>query len=189
MRGLKSVPDLGFGRLRQVCRRLRGRLPRIFTRYTIGSVIAGVVSEVVLLTVYGTELLGPGGASAAAWLCGALVNYVLNRWWAWSRRGRPKAVREVLMYWVTAVASLGISSWATATAERFVEHLEESTRLAVVGGVFLAVYGVLFVAKFFLFHYFIFAAEPRSEDAAPRADRDEPAARRSRHQVPTTTRK
>ncbi|MBF8185046.1 GtrA family protein [Nonomuraea sp. K274] len=165
--------------------RLRGRLPRILTRYTAGSVIAGVVSEVTLLTAYGTGLLGPGQASAAGWASGAVVNYVLNRWWVWRRRGVPKPVREVLAYWLTALAGLGISTWATEAAGRFAAHLAEGPRLAVVGAVFLGVYGLLFVAKFVLFHYFIFADKSRSEagsGAGAGADR------RSRHQVPSTTR-
>ena len=67
----------------------------IFTRYAIGSVLAGVASEAVLLATYGPGLLGPHAASVAAWMAGAALNYGLNRWWAWGRRGRASLLKEL----------------------------------------------------------------------------------------------
>ncbi|MFC7584792.1 GtrA family protein [Nonomuraea antimicrobica] len=175
---------------------------RIFGRYAIGSVVAAVVSELTLLTTYGLELLSPQGASVAAWALGAVVNYVLNRWWAWQLRGRPKALRELLPYWLTAVAGLLVSSWATGVADRMGQQIftTDGPRVVFVGAVFLGVYGVLFIAKFVLFHYFVFAGTGTGSAPAPvdadadagagedSAGEDEEARRRSRSQVPTTTR-
>ncbi|MBX6765642.1 MAG: GtrA family protein [Actinomadura rubrobrunea] len=159
----------------------RGRrsLRRVFTRYTIGSVAAAAASEAVLLAAYGTGLLGPRAASVAAWTAGAAVNYLLNRW-AWGRRGRVDPLRELLPYWLIALATMALSAWATGVADDRVGGPAESgwLRTALVGGVFAAVYGVMFVVKFVLFHYLVFADGPR---------RLRPA-RRSRHQVPNTTR-
>ncbi|GAA4057555.1 GtrA family protein [Actinomadura miaoliensis] len=156
---------------------------RVFTRYTIGSVLAAVASEAVLLLTYGPGLLGPQAASVAAWAAGAALNYGLNRWWAWGRRGRADLRRELLPYWVIALTTMALSAWATGVADRQVDRLVESDalRAALVGGVFLAVYGVMFVVKFVLFHYLVFADGGRS------GRRPRPA-RRSRHQVPNTTR-
>ncbi|TDE36783.1 GtrA family protein [Actinomadura sp. 6K520] len=163
----------------------RGRraLRLIFTRYTIGSVLAAVASEATLLLTYGTGLLGPRAASVAAWSTGAALNYVLNRWWAWGRRGRASVWRELVPYWAIAVASMLLSAWATGVADRLGPEAA-GPRMVFVGGVFLAVYGVMFVVKFCLFHYFVFAGGrgTRAEADAVGADR------RSRNQVPTTTR-
>jgi putative flippase GtrA len=168
-------------------RRLFARLPRVFTRYTAGSVAAGVVSEVTLLTAYGTKLLTPGQASIAAWASGALVNYAANRWWVWRHRGKPnKPMREVLGYWLTSVAALALSTWATDVADRLAAHLSHGPRLAVVGGVYLGVYALLFVAKFALFHYFVFADRSHTETGS--GSGGAAGRRRSRHQVPSTTR-
>ncbi|RFS83441.1 GtrA family protein [Actinomadura spongiicola] len=161
----------------------------IFTRYTVGSVLAAVLSEATLLLTYGPGLLGPGAASVVAWGAGAALNYVLNRWWAWGRRGRASLWRELVPYWVIAVASMVLSAWATGAADRFAPRLVESDalRTAFVGGAFLAVYGVMFVVKFVLFHYFVFAGAPTTRSAEAGAETTG-SARRSRHQVPITTR-
>jgi putative flippase GtrA len=152
-------------------------LGRIFSRYTIGSVVAAVVSESTLLLMYGLSLLGPRASSVAAWVTGAGVNYVLNRRWAWGRTGRAHPIRELLPYWAIAVVSMLISAWATGVASNVGNRLFEThgPRVVFVGAAFLGVYGVLFIAKFLVFHYVLFA------------DRTEPR-RRSRHQVPSTTR-
>ncbi|SDJ58449.1 Putative flippase GtrA (transmembrane translocase of bactoprenol-linked glucose) [Nonomuraea maritima] len=161
-------------------RRLLGRLPRVFTRYTAASVAAGVASEAVLLTAYGTHLLTPGQASAAGWASGALVNYGLNRWWVFRHREQSRPVRETLGFWLTSLAALGLSTWATGLAGRLAAPLDHGLRVAVVGAVFLGVYASLFVAKFAFFNYFVFAGNSGSGSGLRR--------RRSRHQVPTTTR-
>lgn len=161
----------------------------VFTRYTVGSVLAAVASEATLLLTYGPGLLGPGAASVAAWGAGAALNYVLNRWWAWGRRGRASLWRELVPYWVIAVASMAFSAWATGAADRLGPRLFDSggLRTVFVGAVFLAVYGVMFVVKFVLFHYFVFAGGPDTRPGAGEEDARRPD-RRSRHQVPTTTR-
>lgn len=167
-------------------RLLRSTIARIFTRYLIGSAVSAVVTEITLLTLYGLGLLGPKGSSVAAWVSGALVNYVLNRW-AWGVRGRPRPLREIVPYWLTAVAGMLISTWATGVADRLGTELfgAGGLRVAFVGAVFLGVYGVLFVGKFCLFHYFVFAAP---DAGSVREAGDGAARRRSRSQVPSTTR-
>ncbi|MEO3833310.1 GtrA family protein [Nonomuraea sp. B10E8] len=180
---------------------LRGALPRIFTRYTLGSVVAAVVSEVTLLVAYGQELLGAQAAAVAAWALGAVTNYVLARRWAWRRRGRPRVLRELLPFWLTSVTGLLLTTWATGVAHDVGPRLfaTDGARVVFVGAVFLGVYGVLFMAKFCFFHYFVFAdpragsageADEEGEAAADGAeDPDRAVPRRSRSQVPSTTRK
>jgi putative flippase GtrA len=154
----------------------------IFTRYSIGSVVAAVASEAVLLVTYGSGLLGPSAASIAGWAAGAGVNYSLNRRWVWGRRGAARLWREVLPYWLIALISMIVSAWATDLADDvgsrwFASH---GPRVVFVGGAFLMVYGLLFIGKFLIFHYFLFG---------DRRDRDSDRRPRSRDQVPMTTRR
>lgn len=149
---------------------LRGPLGRTLIRYALGSVIAMVVSEVTLLLVFGLHLTGARTAAAAAWGTGAIANYFLNRNWAWRRRGRAHPGRELLPYWLTAVASLLLSMWATQAAGSLAPRLsgDHTIATALVGAAYLGTYGFLFVAKFLLFHYVIFTDRRTRSAEAPR---------------------
>jgi putative flippase GtrA len=144
---------------------IRGPLGRTLTRYTVGSVVAMVASEIALLLVFGLHVGGARTASAVAWLAGAIVNYFLNRNWAWNRRGRAHPVKELLPYWATAVAGLLLSMWATHLATTLAPRLSDdhSVTTGLVGIAYLVTYGFLFVAKFLLFHYVIFTDRRRTE--------------------------
>jgi putative flippase GtrA len=116
----------------------------------------------------GLHLSGARLAAAAAWGTGAIVNYFLNRNWAWRRRGRAHPGKELLPYWITAVAGLLLSVWATHEAGVLAPRLsaDHTVATALVGAAYLATYGVLFVAKFLLFHYVIFTERRPTRDNA-----------------------
>lgn len=137
----------------------------IFTRYTIGSVLAGVASEVALVATYGPGLLGPHMASIVGWSAGAVLNYGLNRWWVWGHRGRADPVRELLPYWAVTLATLVLSAWATGAADRLGHRLIAGgpLRVAFVAVAFLAVYGLMFGVKFVVYHYVVFAPRSRHQ--------------------------
>ncbi|HEX6445796.1 MAG TPA: GtrA family protein [Streptosporangiales bacterium] len=152
----------------QVVRRsLVGRL----TRYTAGSVVATVCSEVTFLLVYGLFHGGSLLASVLGWLAGAVPNYFLNRSWTWGRKGRHDLRREVLPYAAIVLVTVGVASLTTHAAGVLVPRLISThwLQVGVVGAVFLATYGVLFAARFVLLDRLFGLA-------------------RSRHQVDTTTR-
>ena len=115
----------------------RGRIATILTRYTAGSALAAIASEVTLLGLLGFHLTGPRVAAIAAWLAGAIVNYVLSRTWAWGKRGRPSALRELLPFWATSVACLIASTWTSALAHDHAPAVTSShpLQLAFVGAV------------------------------------------------------
>lgn len=145
-------------------------LRRKLSRYTAGSIIAGICSEVTFLVLYGTGLGGPRVASVVAFLAGAIPNYFLNRRWTWQRRGRAGLVRELLPYAAVILISVTVASAVTSFADRTVDALTSSRPLqvALVTISFAATYGVLFICKFVIF--------------------DRLFAERSRHQVASTTR-
>lgn len=131
-----------------------GRTPlvRRLLRYVAGSGIATVCSEVAFLLLYGPLQASPGVASVVGWLAGAVPNYWLNRSWTWGRRGRPDLVRELLPYVAIILITLGLATVATTAVHRALEGADVSSdvRLVLVGGTFLAVYGVVFVVRYVL---------------------------------------
>ena len=129
-------------------RELRGRV----VRYAAGSVVATVCSEVAFLLLYGLVQASPAAASILAWLAGAVPNYWLNRNWTWKRRGRPSLTGELLPYMGIILATLLAATVATTLVDRALESASTSSgvRVALVGGTFLASYGVVFVLRFFL---------------------------------------
>jgi putative flippase GtrA len=155
-----------------------GRLPdrwlRVW-RYTASSVIAAGTSAVVFAVAYALGL-GTVADNVLAFVAGAVPNWLLNRSWAWQRRGRVHVGREVLLYAVISLASLAASSAATEWASRAAGTVTSSSalRVLIVVGAYVATYGVLFVAKYVVYELVVFPDEGR----APR----------SRHQVRRTTR-
>ena len=95
--------------------RLRGnRLVIRATKSLVGSVIATVCSEAAFALSYGSNLLGTTGASAVAFVAGAVPNYFLNRSWAWQRHGRVRVWREVVLYALVSLLSFVASALVTA---------------------------------------------------------------------------
>lgn len=165
-------------RLRRALRRnrvtaalMRSPLGVKLSKYTAGSLVATVCSEVAFLLVYGVLGAGTTVATVLGWLAGAVPNYFLNRNWTWGRKGRHDLFREVLPYVAIILATVGLASLSTHAASVLVPKVTSVhwLEVAVVGAVFLATYAVLFAARFVLL--------------------DRLFRSRSRHQVPTTTRK
>lgn len=130
---------------------------RIWIRYTGGSVVAAAVSEVAFLTAYGLGAV-PIVASVLAFVSGAVPNYLLNRYWAWQRRGRADRTRETLPYVAIIVVTALVAIGMTTLADIWVrEHIEShSWRTLLVGAAYIGTYGVMFVLKFVLFDRLIF---------------------------------
>lgn len=130
---------------------------QLWSRYTGASVVAGVISEVVFVVTYWFAAV-PVVSSLLAFIAGAVPNYLLNRYWAWQRRGRPDSAREVLPYAVIVVVTAVTAIFVTTAADRWVrDHVTaHALQVTLVGAAFLATYGTMFVLKFVLFDRFIF---------------------------------
>ena len=122
-------------------------------RYTGGSVVATVCSELTFVLLYGPLHLTPTWSSCLAWLAGALPNYWLNRSWAWRRRGRPSLRREILPYALIVAVTLVLATLATRAADHALSgaDISASLRVTLVAATFFGVYVVMFVLRFFLF--------------------------------------
>ncbi|HEX5414903.1 MAG TPA: GtrA family protein, partial [Chloroflexota bacterium] len=73
------------------------------SRYTAGSAICFVISEIVFVAVFWPHLLGAKGSSLVASVAGIIPGYYLNRTWTWGRRERSDLWREVVPYWAIAL--------------------------------------------------------------------------------------
>jgi putative flippase GtrA len=138
------------------------RLTVRFFRYSVGSVVAIVTSEITFVLCYGTGLLGTTAASVVAFFAGAIPNYVLNRSWAWERRGRLNVSREVILYAVVSIVSLVSAAVVTGWVSRIAAHVTGSHagRTTLVAAAYLATYAFLFILKFVIFQRVVFV-EPR----------------------------
>jgi putative flippase GtrA len=143
------------------------------TRYTLGSIIAALTSAVVFAVLY---VLGASttACSVAAFVAGAIPNWILNRRWAWRLRGRVAFGREVFAYVVVSALTLFITAETTAWTQRRVQSIpaHHGIRVALVTASYLAVFAVLFVARFAIYEHWIFSGRSRVR-----------AALRSRRQV------
>jgi putative flippase GtrA len=155
---------------------LGGRL----TRYTLGSVVAAATSAVVFALLY-VMGVGTTACSVCAFVAGAIPNWILNRRWAWRVQGRIAIGREVVAYVIVSVLTLLATSASTAWTQRQVQSLpaHHGIRVALVTASYLAVFAILFVARFAVYEFWIFSGRSRVR-AALRARR---ASLRSRRQV------
>jgi putative flippase GtrA len=153
-------------------------LGRKMTRYTIGSAVAAATSAIVFALVY---VLGASTTtcSVLAFVAGAIPNWFLNRRWAWKVRGRVSVAREVIAYVIISLLSLAATSLATEWTQDHVQSLpaHHGYRVVLVTASYLAVFAVLFVAKFVVYELWIFSGRSRVR-----------AALRSRRQVWTAAR-
>ncbi len=141
----------------------------LWARYAAGSVIAGVISQAVFVLCYALGVAA-AAASVAAFVAGAVPNYLLNRRWAWRRAGRADLARETAPYMLIVVLTALAAAAVTTAADAFVPTVvdDHTWQVVLVGAAFLGTYGIVFVLKFVLFDRLVFA--------------------RSRHQVPTRAR-
>jgi putative flippase GtrA len=129
----------------------------LWGRYAGASVVAGIISEVVFVVTYWFAAV-PLAASLLAFVAGAVPNYLMNRYWAWQRRGRPHRTREVLPYAVIVLVTAVTAVLVTTAADHLVrDHVAgHALQVTLVGAAFLATYGTMFILKFVLFDRFIF---------------------------------
>jgi putative flippase GtrA len=134
-----------------------------FWRYALGSVIASVASQLAFMTVYGLALGSPTVATVCAFAVGIPINYVLNRRWAWVRRGKPGLRDELLPYAAVIATSIIASAVATGAVDAWLRtvSMPRLAEVALVGATFAAVNGGLFLAKYVLLDRLVFRGRSR----------------------------
>jgi putative flippase GtrA len=132
------------------------------TRYTLGSVIAATTSAVVFALLYVLGL-GTTACSIFAFVAGAIPNWILNRRWAWKVQGKVAIGREVIAYVVVSALTLLATAEATAWTQRQVQSIpaHHGVRVLLVTASYLAVFAILFVARFAVYEFWIFSGRSR----------------------------
>jgi len=136
-----------------------------FIRYSAGSIVATLVSAVTFAIAFKLVGIGPFASTIASFATGALVAFVINRFWAWQRRDAPGMGGEFLRYWVVAIATALLAATSTHYADGYATRagLGGWSKTLVVEGAYFGSYAVTFAAKFVLLDRFVFRASKRAD--------------------------
>ena len=136
----------------------RGR--RAF-RYSAVSVISVIVGQLSLFILFTGLHWTARSANVLSCVIAAIPSYYLNRRWTWAKAGPSHLLKEVLPFWMVALAGLVLSSWAADLGEvvalRTTAH--RSTQGIIVGAASMAAFGALWVAKFLFLNRVLFASK------------------------------
>jgi putative flippase GtrA len=137
---------------------LRARI----TRYTLGSMVAAGTSAIVFAALY-VMGFGTTTCSVVAFIAGAVPNWILNRRWAWRVEGRVAFGREIFAYVLVSAATLVITAEATGWTQHQVQSIpaHHGLRVLLVTASYLAVFAILFVARFAVYEVWIFSGRSR----------------------------
>ena len=141
---------------------LQSPLSARITRYTLGSIVAAATSALVFAILY-VMGVGTTACSIVAFIAGAIPNWILNRRWAWRVQGRVAFGREIVAYVIVSALTLVITSETTAWTQRHVQSIpaHHGIRVLLVTASYLAVFAVLFVARFAVYEVWIFSGRSR----------------------------
>jgi putative flippase GtrA len=134
-------------------------------RYTLTSVVSVFVTQVLLALLYVVVSLSAKWANIWAVSLASIPSYVLNRNWAWGKRGRSHLFREVIPFWALALIGLAFSTWAADWAESTFNG-----RALFVNAASLAAFGILWVGKFIIFNEVLFKHRPEVLAELPALD-------------------
>lgn len=121
-----------------------------FTRYTVSSLVATGISQLLLYALYGWAEMDATSASAVAFVVGAVPHFVMIRWWAWGQRGMPRLTRQVVGYLVvTALGGILSIGLTTASDWLFGPLISDRDLRTLVLNITYVLSGLpVFVAKF-----------------------------------------
>ena len=130
-------------------------------KYTVVSAISVVVTLIVFVVLNGVIRMAAVPSNLLSVTAGGIPSYWLNRRWAWGKTSKGHLWKEHVPFWTMTFAGLALSTWWVALAEHWgLKHLDSHTmRTAANAGANLASFGVLWIAKFFVFNKFMFGVE------------------------------
>ncbi|MBV8160050.1 MAG: GtrA family protein [Acidimicrobiia bacterium] len=143
---------------------------RTFLKYSAVSVVAVIITEILLLFAY--DVLGWKAVPANVFAVGlaSIPSYYLNRAWAWGKRGRSHLMKEVIPFWALAFLGLIISTIAEGLVESHIKGFGKAVRSLVVLATNVGSFGVLWVVKFIIFNELMFKHHPEVLEDEPALD-------------------
>lgn len=139
------------------------RVHKLF-RDAFTSGVATGISELTLLALYASGFLGATGSAVLANLAGTVPSYLLSRYWIWPEADRSGSARQMGLYWFTSVVSLVVSTAGTSLAGAHAPA-GHTAHVIMVGSAYIGTVAILWVAKFLVYHRFIFNSSPVAEAA------------------------
>jgi putative flippase GtrA len=135
--------------------------------------VAFATSAVVLFVCLSWFHFGAISSTVIAFFAGAIPNWVLNRRWAWEKRGREGVMKETTLYVIVSLIALVASSAADKFTAVEAAHLRNQLEKSVlVTFAYMLSVVILTGLKYVAYDRLVFV------------DR---SSRHSRAQVPTTT--
>jgi putative flippase GtrA len=139
-------------------------------RYAVSSAAASVTSAVTLAAMYRLANTGAVPASIAAFCAGALVSFVINRFWAWRHslnREASALARNLAGYVVVALVTAAIATGASALTERATRDagMDANTRTLLIEVAYFGAFAITFVGKFLVLDRYVFAGSTRRSRA------------------------
>lgn len=133
---------------------------RKLLRYGTISVVSTAISLSGLFVFYRWIGLSPTWSNILATCIATVPYYYLNRMWVFKKVGRSHLTREVLPFWTIAFVSLVLSTLAVKFAGSQVHSIaSKDVRGAILVAANFATYGILWIAKFFVFNRYLFHVE------------------------------
>ncbi|HET7486437.1 MAG TPA: GtrA family protein [Acidimicrobiales bacterium] len=151
--------------MRSMVRRLldQARTPKgqKAVKYVAVSVVTVAVSQIALFGFYVGFHWTAKWANVAACVAGGVPSYYLNRNWTWGKSGRSHLWKEVVPFWGLAFAGLAFSTWTADFAETKAKGITDSRlgQAMIINVAVVAAFGVLWVAKFFIFNKLMFVQD------------------------------
>lgn len=130
-------------------------------RYMLTSVVTVAVSQVALFGLYVGAHWTAKASNVGACVVGGIPSYYLNRNWTWGKTGRSHLWKEVVPFWVLAFIGLAFSTWTADFAESWAHDVTDSrlVQAMIINLAVIAAFGVLWVAKFFIFNKVMFVKD------------------------------
>lgn len=124
---------------------------RIFTRYTVASLLATGISQVVLLVMFWIWETDAMTASTIGFLVGAVPHFLLIRHWAWGNKGSAGRRTQIVAYVVVTAAGGALSIGITTMMDWLLAPLVDDRGWRSFGLVvaYLASGAPVFLLKFF----------------------------------------
>ena len=142
----------------QIEQRLKSATGKRFKRFLLAAVVAVTASQATLTVCLALFHTPAGTAGFTAWVAGAAASYLMSRW-AWERKGRPHLLKETLPFWLIAACVAFILTTTTKLASElgYTLGLSHAQHILFVDLAFFVANCFTFLARFFIFHYLLFA--------------------------------
>lgn len=134
----------------------RAQFDRKPIRYSMVSVVAVAVSQLVLITCNGLLEWPAAPSNLVAVSIGAIPSYTLNRAWVWGKRGPSHLWREVVPFWAFALVGLALSTLLVYLAAKW------NDSVVVVSLANLSAFGLLWVGKYLFLDALLFSVPDES---------------------------